>query len=246
LPLPAILARGFPFSCYDQPYPTTVATCSVGHDHIDIPAARARGVLVTNTPEVVTEATADMALLLMLGADFHGKTLGIIGMGRIGLAVAKRARGFGLNIVYHSRRRLPADVEAGLDTRFFEDIGTMLPYCQILSLHLPGSAEFDGYFDARTLSRLPRGAVLVNTSRGSLVNEDDLIKALQAGHLAAAGLDVFRQEPACDLRLKDLPNVFMMPHMGAATIETRVAMGYRALDNVADLLAGHTPRDTVR
>jgi hydroxypyruvate reductase len=147
--------------------------------------------------------------------------------------------------MYSSRTRLSPDLESSLDARFFQAIEEMLPHCHILSLHVPGIPAFDGYINAHTLALLPQGAVLINTSRGSLVNESDLIDALQGGRLAAAGLDVFRTEPAYDLRLKDLPNVFMMPHMGTATIETRTAMGDRALDNVADMLAGRRPRDAI-
>ncbi|WP_296000310.1 D-glycerate dehydrogenase [Rugamonas sp.] len=247
-----------------------IACYSVGYEHVDVAAAKARGIVVTNTPDVVSDATADMALLLMLGAcrrardyaaimergwrqryglgdmlglDFSGKTLGIIGMGRIGQAVARRARGFGVKVLYHNRRRLAPELEQG--ATYFDDVRAMLPHCQILSLHAPGERALDGYVDAAMMALLPRGAVLVNTSRGLLVNEDDLIAALQSGQLAAAGLDVFRAEPEYDLRLRELPNIFMMPHMGTATVETRDAMGHRALDNVAAVLAGAAPRDAV-
>lgn len=247
-----------------------IATCSVGHEHIDVGVARERGIFVSNTPDIVNEATADMALFLMLGAcrrgreyatvmdqgwrqrfglgdmlgmDFHGKTLGIIGMGRIGQAVAQRALGFGVRVVYHNRRRLPPSLEKG--AQYFNDVHEMLPHCHILSLHVPGGATLDGYINADMLARLPHGAVLINTARGMLVNEDDLIAALKSGQLAAAGLDVFRSEPEYDLRLREFPNVFMMPHMGTATVETRDAMGHRALDNVAAVLSGRKPRDAV-
>jgi len=252
------------------PHVRLIATCSVGHEHIDLAAARARGIVVTNTPDVVTEATADLALFLMLGAlrrgreyaaimeqgwrqryglgdmlglDFHGKTLGIIGMGRIGQAVARRARGFGVRVLYHNRRQLAPDLEHGAE--YCAQLHAMLPRCQIVSLHIPGGRGFDGYVDAAMLAQLPQGAVLVNTARGSLVDEDDLVAALRSGQLAAAGLDVFRAEPDYDLRLRDLPNVFLTPHMGTATVETRAAMGHRALDNVADFLRGSTPRDAL-
>lgn len=247
-----------------------IATCSVGFEHIDLAAAAARGILVTNTPDVVSEATADMALLLMLGAmrrareygaimdsgwgrqfslgdmlgrDMGGKTLGIIGMGRIGLAVAARARGFGIKVVYHNRHRAAPELEG--DATYFDDVRAMLPHCQILSLHAPGGKAMDGYIDAGMLALLPPGAVLINTARGMLVNEDDLIAALQSGQLGAAGLDVFRGEPDIDARFRTLPNVFMMPHMGTATVETRDAMGHRALDNVAAVLQGQQPRDGI-
>src|SRR5471032_1433289 len=238
-----------------------IAACSAGYDHVDTAAAAARGITVTNTPDVLDDATADMALLLMLGAcrrareyatimeqgwrqrfglnemlglDFSGKTLGIIGMGRIGQAVARRARGFGVKVIYHNRSRLAPELEQGAE--YFDDVRAMLPHCQILSLHTPGERALDGYVDAEKLALLPRGPV---------VNEGDLIAALQSGQLAGAGLDVYRSEPEYDLRLRDQPNVFMMPHMGSATVETRDAMGNRALDNVAAVFAGRAPRDAV-
>ncbi len=247
-----------------------LATCSVGTDHLDLHAARQRGLPVTNTPDVLTEATADMALLLMLGAarrmreygqimdagwrqrlglgemlgtDLGGKTLGILGMGRIGQAVAHRARAFGLRIAYHNRHRLPEAQEAG--ARHCATLAELLSCSQVLSLNAPGGGGLDGIICRETLALLPRGAILVNTARGQLVNEDDLIDALQSGQLAAAGLDVFCQEPAYDLRLRELPQVFMAPHMGSATVETRDAMGHRALDNVAAVLAGRGPLDAV-
>jgi len=248
-----------------------VATCSVGYDHIDIRAATAKGVAITNTPEVLTDATADLTMMLMLcacrrageyqaimhagwrhrhqlnemlGVQVSGKTLGILGMGRIGRAVAQRARGFGMKIVYSDVRRLPPELEQ--DSRYFADFHAMLPHCQILTVHTPGGPETDNILDAKAISLLPRGAVLVNAARGQLVNEEALIDALRAGHLAAAGLDVYRKEPDYDLRLRDLPNVFLTPHMGSATLETRTAMGMRCLDNIAALLAGGQPPDLVR
>lgn len=192
-----------------------IATCSAGVEHVDLAAAKARGIYVTNTPDVVSEATADMTLFLMLGAmrrgreyaaimdqgwrrrfglgemlglDFHGKMLGIVGMGRIGQAVAARARGFGVKIAYHNRRQLPKNLEQG--ARYFESLEAMLPHCHILSLHTPGDHTMDGYINAKIFNLLPRGAVLINTARGMLINEDDLLAALQNGQLAAAGLDV--------------------------------------------------------
>lgn len=245
-----------------------VATCSAGVEHIDLTAARGLGVLVSSTPDVVTSATADMTLLLMLGAarrmreygrimdagwrtrfqlgemlgtDLQGKTLGLFGMGRIGQAVAHRARAFGLRIAYHNRQRLSAVLEG--DARYCATLPELLACSQILSLHAPAGPGLAGLFDRQAFAQMPRGAILVNTARGGLVCEEDLIEALQTGQLAAAGLDVFAQEPAYDLRLRDLPQVFMAPHMGTATRETREAMGHRALDNVADMLAGRPARD---
>ncbi|AMS40120.1 dihydrofolate reductase [Aminobacter aminovorans] len=246
------------------------ATCSVGFDHIDVAAAKARGLVVTNTPDVLNNATADMAFMLILaacrrageydrvvrdgwgkfygmheflGTEVSGKTLGIIGMGRIGQAVAQRARGFDMKVVYHNRSRLPAQFEAG--ATYFEKLEDMLPQSQILTLHAPGGAETSEIVNRDTLALLPRGAVLVNTARGTLVNEEDLIAALNDGHLFAAGLDVFKGEPKPDARFASLPNVVLAPHMGSATFETRTAMGNRCLDNVAAVLAGRPASDPI-
>ncbi len=240
-----------------------VATVSVGTDHLDIPALHARGIVVTNTPDVLTECNADMAMLLilaaarraseygalmrggwgrslamdeLLGTRISGKRLGIVGMGRIGRAVARRARGFDMKVMYSNRRRLPADQEAG--ATFFSTVTDMLPHCDILSLHLPASPETDGMINADLLSRLPRGAIFINAARGALVDEDALIDALRSGQLAAAGLDVYRNEPNPDPRFLELPNVFLTPHVGSATVETRTDMGMMAVDNVEAVLAG--------
>ncbi len=240
-----------------------VATVSVGFDNLDVAAGKARGLVMTNTPGVLTEATADFAFLLllaacrraheydalmragwrrrlgqadMLGVEVHGKTLGILGMGRIGQAMAQRARGFGMRVLYCNRSRLPAEQEHGAE--YVADLRAMLPRCDMLSLHAPANDATDRIINAETLALLPRGAVLVNASRGRLVEEDALIDALKSGHLFAAGLDVFRSEPDYDLRFAALPNVFLAPHMGSATIETRDAMGFCALDNVAAVLSG--------
>ena len=158
-------------------------------------------------------------------------------MGRIGQAVARRARGFDMRVLYHDRARLPADREQGAE--YIASFEELLPRSEILSLHLPGG---DGTLMTReTFALLPRGAVFVNTARGSLVDEDALIEALQSGHLFAAGLDVYRREPDFDLRLSALPNAFLTPHVASATVETRDAMGFLALDNIAAVLAGKPP-----
>ena len=244
------------------------ATCSVGYEHIDVAAAKARGLPVTNTPDVLTECTADLAFLLILGAcrraheyetimrngwrrgyglgemmglRVWGKTLGILGLGRIGRAVAARARGFGMKIVYCNPRRLSPDLEQG--ATYYADFRAMLPHCDILSLHAPSGPDTNSIMNAETFALLPKDAVFVNAARGGLVDEDALIDALKSGHLFAAGLDVFRNEPAFDLRFAELPNTFLTPHMGSATVETRNAMGYRALDNIAAVLAGKPPID---
>ena len=246
-----------------------VANTSVGHDHMDAAAVKAAGVIVTNTPDVLTDCTADLAFMLLLNASRRGheyeaimragwrkpygmpdnlglrpsgKVLGIVGMGRIGQAMARRARGFGMSILYNNRRRLPPEQEMGAE--YVPDLRAMLPRLDILSLHLPGG-EAGTLMTAEAFALLPRGAVFVNTARGSLVDEDALVAALTSGHLFAAGLDVFRREPDFDTRFAELPNVFLTPHVASATVETRDAMGFRALDNVAAVLAGRPPIDPV-
>lgn len=242
------------------------ATCSVGFDHVDVAAAKAKGLVVTNTPDVLTNATADIAFMLLLGAarrayeydsvmrkgwgrffgmdellgiEVTGKTLGIIGMGRIGQAVARRARGFDMKVLYHSRNRALPEHEHG--AQYVSSLEDMLPQCEFLSLHAPGGPATAGMIDQRKLDLLPKGAVFVNTARGTLVDEEALIAALTSGKLAAAGLDVFKAEPKVDERFAQLPNVFLAPHMGSATHETRTAMGALCLDNLAAVLNGRPP-----
>lgn len=244
------------------------ATSSVGYDHIDVAAARARGLIVTNTPGVLTECTADFAFMMLLaaarrayeydrimrdgwrfrigqgdllGIRVNGSTLGILGMGRIGQAMAQRARGFDMRVLYHARHRLPPEQEKG--ATYFADFHEMLPHCRFLSLHAPAGPATNRIIDARALALLPRGAVLVNVARGGLVDEDALVDALTSGHLFAAGLDVFRDEPDFDLRLGKLDNVILSPHVGSASVETRNAMGFRALDNITAVLEGRAPID---
>jgi len=239
------------------------ATSSVGYDHIDVAAAKARGLVVTNTPGVLTECTADHTLMMLLaaarrayeydkimragwryrigqgdllGVRVTGKTLGILGMGRIGQAVAQRARGFDMTVLYHSRNRLPPTLERG--AQYFASFHEMLPHCDFLSLHAPAGPTTDKIVNAEALTKLKPGAVLVNVSRGGLVDEDALIEALSSGRLFAAGLDVFRTEPDFDMRFTALDNVILSPHIGSGSVETRNAMGFRALDNIASVLAG--------
>jgi lactate dehydrogenase-like 2-hydroxyacid dehydrogenase len=246
------------------------ATSSVGYDHIDVAAAKARGMFVTNTPGVLTECTADFAFMMLLaaarrayeydrimragwryrigqgdllGVSVSGKTLGILGMGRIGRAMAQRARGFDMTVLYHSRNRVSADLERG--ARYFASFHDMLPHCDFLSLHAPAGPMTDKIVNAEALALMPRGAVLVNVSRGGLVDEDALYCALTSGQLFAAGLDVFRSEPDFDLRFAGLDNVLLSPHIGSGSIETRNAMGFRALDNIAAVLAGKGPIDSL-
>lgn len=247
-----------------------VATVSVGTDHVDQAALAARGIVLTNTPDVLTDCNADLTFLLilaacrrateygavmregwgrplrmaeLLGIQVTGKTLGIVGMGRIGQAVARRARGFGMQVLYCNRNRLPPELEAG--ATFVADLAEMLPRCRILSLHVPGGAATEGMIGAAELALLPQGSVLVNAARGSLLDEEALFAALESGRLAAAGLDVFRGEPNIDPRFRTHPRLFLTPHVGSATIETRTAMGMRALDNVEAFCAGRAPGDVV-
>lgn len=247
-----------------------IANHSVGTDHVDLAAARAAGVVVTNTPDVLSDATAEIAILCMLGAarrgaegdamiragkwDFWspafmvgrqvtGKRMGLLGMGRVGQVVAERARGFGMEIHYHNRRRLPDHLERG--ATFHDTLDGLLAVSDVLSLHCPSTPESTGIINARTLSLLPERAILVNTARGALVDEEALIAALTSGKLFAAGLDVFRTEPGGNPAIAALPNVFLLPHIGSATEETRDAMGFRALDNLDAFFAGQPPADRV-
>src|SRR5215472_8472286 len=246
------------------------ATSSVGYDHIDVAAAKARGLIVTNTPGVLTECTADFAMMMLLaaarrayeydkimrsgwryrigqgellGVRVTGKTLGILGMGRIGRAVAQRARGFDMTVLYHARNRLPSELEQG--ARYCASFHDMLPHCDFLSLHAPAGPATDKIVNAEALAKLKRGAVLVNVARGGLVDEDALFDALTSGQLFAAGLDVFRSEPDYDTRFAALDNVILSPHIGSGSVDTRNAMGFRALDNIVAVLAGRGPIDTL-
>ncbi|HEX7199529.1 MAG TPA: D-glycerate dehydrogenase, partial [Dongiaceae bacterium] len=240
-----------------------IATFSVGFEHIDIAACKARGIAVGNTPDVLTDATADIAILLMLGAarrsyegeamlregrwnswaptfmlgtDMTGKRLGIYGMGRIGQAVAKRARAFDMKIHYHNRSRLPAEREHG--AIFHARAEGMLPHCDFLSINAPASPETTGFLNAARIALLPDGAIVVNTARGPLVDDEALIAALKSGKLRAAGLDVFTGEPKIHPGYASLPNTFLLPHLGSATTETRNGMGFKALDNLDAFFAG--------
>jgi lactate dehydrogenase-like 2-hydroxyacid dehydrogenase len=247
-----------------------VATYSVGYDHIDVKAAAQRGLVVTNTPEVLTDATADATILLMLaaarragegerlvrtgqwdgwrptqllGSHITGKRLGILGMGRIGQAVARRARGFDMEIHYSDIRRLAPAQEQG--AIFHADPDALLGQVDVLSLHMPGGADTAKFLNAARLAKLPKGAIVVNAARGTLVDDDALIAALKSGHIAAAGLDVYANEPKLHPGYLTLENAFLLPHLGSATVETRNAMGFRALDNLDAFFAGKPPPDQV-
>ena len=245
-----------------------ICSFSVGYDHIDLNAARARGIIVTNTPEVLSDATAEIAMLCMLGAarrayegereirtetwadwsatyqlgiQVTGKRLGILGAGRVGQIMARRARGFDMEIHYYKRNRLPANLEAG--AIYHESVEALLPHCDFLSIHCPATPETHHLINAERIALLPDGAVVVNTARGAVVDDNALIEALRSGKLFAAGLDVFNNEPNIDPRYKELANTFLLPHIGSATRETRDAMGFRALDNLNAIMAGGEPRD---
>lgn len=249
-----------------------IANFGAGVNHIALKAARARGIIVTNTPGVLTEDTADMTMALivsvprrlaegeklvrsgqwkgwspggMLGHRIGGKALGIIGMGRIGQAVALRARAFGLSIHYHNRHRLPAVLEAQLAATWHESLDEMLAAVDILTIHTPRNAESEGLLDARRIALLRPHVFLINAARGGIVDEDALVDALEAGRLAGAGLDVWKHEPQIDPRLLALPNVVMLPHMGSATYEGRLATGDKVITNIRVWADGHRPPDQV-
>jgi lactate dehydrogenase-like 2-hydroxyacid dehydrogenase len=243
-----------------------IATYSVGHEHIDLAAARQRGLAVFNLPDVLTEAVAEVGMFLLIGAarratesialirsrawtgwtatqlngvELWQKQLGIVGMGRIGRAIATRARSFGMSIHYHNRRRLSPGEEAG--ARFHADAKTMFGEIDALVLAAPSSPETRGFLNAQRITWLKRGAIVVNVARGDLIVDQDLIAALASGHVFAAGLDVFNGEPKLDPRYFDLPNVFMLPHIGSSTIETRRRMAQGLTDSLRHWLAGGQP-----
>lgn len=249
-----------------------IANFGSGVNHIDLKAARARGIVVTNTPGVLTEDTADMTMALivsvprrlaegeklvrsgqwkgwspggMLGHRIGGKKLGIVGMGRIGQAVARRARAFGLSIHYHNRHRLPEVVEAELGATWHADLDAMLREIDILTIHTPLNDDSRDLIDARRIGLLGPQVYLINASRGGIVDEEAMVDALEAGRLAGAGLDVWRFEPQIDPRLLALPNVVMTPHMGSATYEGRHATGEKVIANIRFWADGHRPPDQV-
>jgi glyoxylate reductase len=249
-----------------------IANYGNGVGHIDLKAARARGIVVTNTPGVLTEDTADMAMALILavprrlvegdklvrtgewtgwsptgmrGNRIGGKKLGILGMGRIGQAVAMRARAFGLQIHYHGRHRLPETLEAQLGATWHADLDAMLAAIDILTIHCPHTAETGGLIDARRLDLLGAEGWLINTARGEIVDPEALVAALTDGRIAGAGLDVYAGEPAVDPRLFALANVVLLPHLGSATFEGREAMGFKVIANIRAWVDGHRPPDQV-
>lgn len=243
-----------------------VATLSVGHDHIDLQAAQAAGIAVLHTPDVLSDACAEVAMMLLLnacrrglegdrlvrsggwqgwaptqllGMGLQGKVLGIFGMGRIGRAIAERARGFGLEVHYHNRSPLEPALAQGAS--YHPTLDGLLAASDILMVAAPGAPGLRGVLDASRLALLRRGAVLVNISRGDLVDDEALIAALQSGRLRAAGLDVFANEPRVHPGYRALDNVFLTPHIGSATEETRDAMGWLLIDGLQALAAGRQP-----
>lgn len=249
-----------------------IANFGVGVDHIDLQAARAKGITVTNTPSVLTEDTADIAMGLilavprrlseaaalvrrgewqgwtptfLLGHRVNGKKLGIVGMGRIGQAVARRARGFGMEVHYHNRRPVHASVEEGLEARYWEDLDAMLQAVDIVSLNCPYTPQTHHLMDARRLALMGADGYLINTARGAVVDEGALTVALQERRIAGAGLDVYENEPQISDALRRLPNVVLLPHISSATIEGRIEMGEKVLINIRSFVDGHKPRDRV-
>ncbi|MEX6724752.1 2-hydroxyacid dehydrogenase [Parapedomonas caeni] len=249
-----------------------IANFGNGVDHIDLKAARAHEIIVTNTPGVLTDDTADMTMALilsvprrlsegervlregrwqgwsptmLLGHRIHGKRLGIVGMGRIGQAVAQRARAFGMAIHYHNRRRLPEAVERTVEATYWPRLEAMLSRVDIVSINCPLTPETNKLINDERLRLMQRHAYLINTARGEIVDETALVAALERGGIAGAGLDVFEQEPAIHPRLLDLPNAMLLPHMSSATIEGRLAMGEKVIMNIRVWADGHRPPDQV-
>jgi glyoxylate reductase len=249
-----------------------IANYGAGVDHIDVATARQRGILVCNTPDVVTEDTADMTIALilallrrvpeglammqadewtgwspnsMLGSRITGKRIGILGMGRIGQAVARRARVFGMQVHYHNRRRLREETESELSARYWESLDQMVARMDVISVNCPHTPSTFHLLNARRLKLLKPEAVIVNTSRGDVIDENALTRMLRAGEIAGAGLDVFRYGRDANPRLRELKNVVLLPHMASATIEGRIEMGEKVLINIKTFADGHRPPDLV-
>jgi glyoxylate reductase len=249
-----------------------IANYGAGVDHIDVATARQRGVLVSNTPGVMTDDTADMAMALILavlrrlpegmavmqsgtwggwaptafmGGRVAGKRLGILGMGRIGQAVARRAAAFGMQVHYHNRRRLHGDIEGPLEATYWESLDQMIARMDVISVNCPHTPSTFHLMNARRLKLMKPGAVIVNTSRGEVIDENALTRMLRAGEIAGAGLDVFERGREVNPRLRELPNVVLLPHMGSATREGRIEMGEKVIINIKTFADGHRPPDLV-
>ncbi|MCV6598794.1 MAG: D-glycerate dehydrogenase [Mangrovicoccus sp.] len=249
-----------------------IASYGSGVDHIDVASARQRGISVSNTPGVVTEDTADMAMALilsvtrripeglalmqagdwagwaptaLLGGRVGGRRLGILGMGRIGQAVARRAKAFGMQIHYHNRRRVAADIETELGATYWEDLDDMVRRVDILSVNCPSTPETFHLINARRLRLMKPSSVIVNTARGEVVDENALARMLRTGELAGAGLDVFEHGTEVNKDFRELPNVVLLPHMSSATEEGRIEMGEKVIINIKTFADGHRPPDLV-
>lgn len=249
-----------------------IANFANGFDNIDVPAALTRGLMVTNTPGVLTNDTADMAMALilavprrlvegarlletggfkgwsptwMLGHRLTGKRLGIVGMGRIGEAVARRARGFGLQIHYHNRKPVRAHIETELEATYWESLDQMLARMDVISINCPHTPATYRLLSARRLKLLKPTAYIVNTARGEIIDEDTMASMLEAGQIAGAGLDVYEREPAIDPRLLKAKNVVLLPHMASSTMEGRIEMGEKVIVNIKTFVDGHNPPDRV-
>ncbi len=249
-----------------------IANYGAGVDHIDVATARQRGILVSNTPDVMTEDTADMTMALilavtrripeglsvmqgggwsgwrptaMLGGRIGGKRLGILGMGRIGQAVARRAAAFGMQVHYHNRKRLRPEIEEALNATHWESLDQMVARVDVMSINCPHTPSTFHLMNARRLKLMKPEAVIVNTSRGEVVDENALTRMLRAGELAGAGLDVYERGAEVNPRLRELPNVVLLPHMGSATVEGRIEMGEKVIINVKTFDDGHRPPDLV-
>ena len=249
-----------------------IANYGAGVDNIDVATARQRGIHVTNTPGVMTEDTADMVMALimavtrrmaegmalaksdnwqgwsptaMLGGRIRGRRLGILGMGRIGQAVARRANAFGMQVHYHNRRRLRPEIEEALDATYWESLDQMVARVDVLSINCPHTPSTFHLMNARRLKLMKPDAVIVNTSRGEVIDENALTRMLRAGEIAGAGLDVFERGHQINPRLKELPNAILLPHMGSATLEGRIEMGEKVIINIKTFADGHRPPDLV-
>ncbi|MCO8145223.1 D-glycerate dehydrogenase [Rhodovulum tesquicola] len=249
-----------------------IANYGAGIDHLDIQTARQRGILVSNTPDVVTEDTADMTIALMLavarripeglavmqagawqgwaptafmGGRIGGRRLGILGMGRIGQAVARRARAFGMQVHYHNRKRLRPEIEDELEATWWDSLDQMVSRVDVLSINCPHTPSTFHLLNARRLKLMKKDAVIVNTSRGEVIDENALTRMLRTGDLGGAGLDVFEHGHEINPRLRELPNVVLLPHMGSATVEGRIEMGEKVIINIRTFADGHRPPDLV-
>ena len=246
-----------------------IANYAVGYNNVDTDAATARGIVVTNTPEVLTDATADISILLLLGASrrayegrkaaesqswvwstslllgkqMSNRKLGILGMGRIGRAVAQRARGFGMEIHYHNRNRLSPDLENG--AKYHSDIKSLFSQSEFLSINCPATADTTNLINKETISYFPDNVVIANAARGDIINDQDMIEAMKNGKVFALGLDVYNGEPKINEHYLKLDNLFLLPHLGSATEKTRVDMGDRAIDNLQSFFENRRPKDQV-